>query len=375
MFGLAIAPKNGDEVRRTAFAGRLALALDGESESSAARTAMDEPSSTESPLNSLRTCTSCESPIPDAEFRGLSEHSASPAYAVEREPDKFLNPNGNRIEQACKSVADLLVGAATHAAEDLRRQAASDRAKLEATAESTSRISLEIDQVRTALALLSPRVESLAQGEAELCRKLAALDDRFRPEEELSQHAQELMDKFLIAQEEGNQRLLACTLSTSDLQARALASGERLDALSGGVQAQVEANVRLASLCAKLEARLASQEQTIQALTAELRQRGRLVERLLGMWRSLDLRGEARFSSDKAVKVVLCGEQEAVVDGRIVDGSENGLGLLVEAPTPVGSEVRIDVDGTVLSGQVVHCRPQRDGYAVGLRLAAPLPRE
>jgi CTP-dependent riboflavin kinase len=87
------------------------------------------------------------------------------------------------------------------------------------------------------------------------------------------------------------------------------------------------------------------------------------------------LRRETRFPSDKAVKVVVCGEQEAVVGGRIVNASENGLGLTQETPTQVGSQVRIDVDDMVLAGEVVHCQGQGNGYAVGLRLAAPLPKE
>jgi hypothetical protein len=375
MFGLATGRNDDAEARRRAHVDRLTRALDGDSGVGAERGVLDEPSTTEAPPNLIQASTSSASPVPDPDDRGLREPSCSPADTGERKQEKPLNTNGMHIEQAIKSIADALVGTVASAAEDLRREMTGDRAKLEATADGNSRASQEIDQIKAALALLSPRLESLAQGEAERSSKLAILDDRFCREEELAQHTQERMTKLLITQEESNQRLQACTRSTSDLEARALASSEKLDTLSGGLQAQIDANGRLESLCAKLEARLTSQEQTIQALAAELRQRGGLVERLLGALRSLDLRRETRFPSDSAVKVIACGEQKVAVSGRIVNASENGLGLILEAPTPVGSKVRIEVDDTVLSGEIVRCHTQGGGYATGLRLAAPLPKE
>lgn len=345
MIEIAVDPKNGDDSRKRAFTDRLARALEWDTSVPAGRSVADEPGSAESPLNSLQASASCRPPVLGMENQGLGEQPASPPDTEERKQDELPDPDGIRIEQACMSIADAVVGTVARAAEDLRRQAASDRAKLEATADSASRVSREIDQVRADLAFLSPRVESLAQGEAGLRSTLGALDDRIRREEELSQSVQERLDKLLT---------------------------ERLDALSGSMQAQIDANVRLDALCAKLEARLTAQDHTIQALEAEIRQRGGMVERILGALRSLDLRREPRFPANKAVKVVVRGEKEAVIGGRIVDASENGLGLVLETPTPVGSEVRVDVDDTQLSGEVTYCGPRGDGYAAGLKLAAPL---
>jgi hypothetical protein len=39
---------------------------------------------------------------------------------------------------------------------------------------------------------------------------------------------------------------------------------------------------------------------------------------------------------------------------------------MLEKPVPAGSQVRLDVDGTVLQGIVAHCRTEGTGYVAGL---------
>lgn len=56
----------------------------------------------------------------------------------------------------------------------------------------------------------------------------------------------------------------------------------------------------------------------------------------------------------------------------IVNLSGGGLGLLSDQPLPVGSLIRIEGHDRLLSAEVVHCGPHKDGtarYAAGLQIA------
>ncbi len=82
-----------------------------------------------------------------------------------------------------------------------------------------------------------------------------------------------------------------------------------------------------------------------------------------------------RFEGDAPV---LCESPRGAVPGRLLDASASGLGLFVTAPLEVGATVPIrlrleDSEGADRDVRVVaevrSCRPSRDGYVLGTRIA------
>ena len=160
-------------------------------------------------------------------------------------------------------------------------------------------------------------------------------------------------------------------IATLDARVRELIS--RVDTMDAGSRFQTEATDRLTELCDRLEKavqllneRQASQDRTNQSLRDEIRQGGGLLDRLVGTLRGIDLRKEPRVVTEEAVKVIVPGEPEAAIAGTVVNASQTGLGLILNAPVPVGSEIHLEVDGALLSGRVSYCRSQGNGYAAGL---------
>ena len=82
----------------------------------------------------------------------------------------------------------------------------------------------------------------------------------------------------------------------------------------------------------------------------------------------MDLRSETRFSTDQPVNVTILGERQMTILGRIANVSEKGMRLLTSAGAPPGVAIRVDVEGTVLLGEVCYCIREGSGYAIGLQL-------
>ena len=382
MLGFAIDSKNNFEPRKNPRLDRLSMAIAWNDGTAAGRSVADAPGSEGSVPNTPQASTSCESPVTDVGFQILGGHPPSPLETVERKQDKSFSPNETYIEKAAKQIVDVLMGTVSCAMEELRPQVANDHAKLEATADNVIRISEGIQQVKSVVAALSPQVESLGREEATLRNSLTVIDERLTREETARQWTQDRLTELSTTQEAGARQVQACTETVSKLEAMVLNLGTRLEALDGTMHAQTEVAARLNSLCGNLEQahqslvkRLDSQDQAIRVLRTEVRKRGALLDRFLASFRNLDLRREDRFPVDKTVQVVVTGETEAIIPGRIVNASENGLGLMLETPAAVGSEVRIEVGGKLVSGMISHCKSQGDAYSAGLMLTAPLSDE
>jgi hypothetical protein len=164
-----------------------------------------------------------------------------------------------------------------------------------------------------------------------------------------------------------------CTRHITTLDARVRELMSRVDVMDAGSRLQVEATDRLTELCGRLERtvqflndRQAAQDRATQSLRDELRQGGGLLDRLVGTLRNIDLRKEPRVVTEEAVKVFIPGDPERAIAGTVVNASQTGLGLTLEAPVPVGGEIRLDVDGALLSGRVTYCRSQGNGYSAGV---------
>ena len=54
--------------------------------------------------------------------------------------------------------------------------------------------------------------------------------------------------------------------------------------------------------------------------------------------------------------------------GLVLDASNHGLRIVVKERIPVGSLLRLYVEGSKMTGQVRHCQERTGGYAIGLEI-------
>lgn len=83
---------------------------------------------------------------------------------------------------------------------------------------------------------------------------------------------------------------------------------------------------------------------------------------------AMDQRSEPRYPVVGPAKVTVLGNNPTEIHGSIVNLSGKGMRILLEAAVPAGSAVRIDVDGTVLLGEICYCQPEGFCYAAGFEL-------
>jgi hypothetical protein len=82
----------------------------------------------------------------------------------------------------------------------------------------------------------------------------------------------------------------------------------------------------------------------------------------------LELRRSPRVRPGGIVRVTLLDKALAGT-GTLLDISETGVGLLVEAPIEAGTTVHLELHDHLLVGNVVYCDPTEAGpYRVGLQL-------
>jgi hypothetical protein len=55
------------------------------------------------------------------------------------------------------------------------------------------------------------------------------------------------------------------------------------------------------------------------------------------------------------------------VAGQIVEVSRTGIRLQIDEAVPIGSVMTVEVGGTLLMGDVRHCEPHDEQFAVGLQ--------
>ncbi len=279
------------------------------------------------------------------------------------------------VERAARMFSDNLAGILARAMGSIQERTAGDRSKLEAASGKVARLSREIGQLKADLVSVLSRLESLDREGARARSETADLEDRVGREEAARGRFQEQVERFSAAVQEARQQVEGCSRRLADLEAQVLGSAQRFDVLDWRVQGQAEAAAALSSRSGRLEEshqrlreRVDAQEKALQALRQESQQRTVLMERLLGMFRGLELREESRLPADLPVNLVVLGEREEVLCARIANVSGRGLGLVSGTPLPVGTEVRIAADGTAYRGTARYCRREGQGYAVGLSL-------
>jgi phage shock protein A len=165
----------------------------------------------------------------------------------------------------------------------------------------------------------------------------------------------------------------------SELESSIGSLTKRLDGIFAQVQQDAEALARLSASSDalsrshhSLHARLLLTERALRAAQMDRRQNEVTWERFVGSLKNLEMRGEKRFPTSESVRAVLVGEENKTISAQVVDVSDRGLGLFLEEEVAAGSTMRIDIEDASLSGTVRYCRPQAEGFAVGVLLEQPL---
>jgi hypothetical protein len=82
----------------------------------------------------------------------------------------------------------------------------------------------------------------------------------------------------------------------------------------------------------------------------------------------MDKRREPRFVADQSVTVTLLRDPETRVPARVKDSSGRGLGLVSSLPVLPGTALKIEMDDSVILGEAVYCRKDRDYWFIGVEL-------
>jgi len=316
----------------------------------------------------------CESHLAETPGTGVGVLSTAQPEALNLDPIEQPVLNRHDLEEGAKRIAEALTWTLKQAAEEARDRAEKDRMRMEAATNVVERLSDDVRQVRSELARVRVEAESVAQRDSAIHAALAVLEDRSRQgETELDRTKDQVLELLRFQSESSEQaRHLASKLSSLDAQVTGF--NQVVEGLDKTLRSYGQAAGELSALCEKLaqaqvslKDQLAEQALAIQQLEADTSHQGSVMDTLLGSLRGIEGRTERRHRIERDVKVVMVGQVEAAISGRTVDASDNGLGLRLAAALPVGSQVRLDVGGASLVGEVTHCRRRGDWYHAGLK--------
>jgi hypothetical protein len=81
----------------------------------------------------------------------------------------------------------------------------------------------------------------------------------------------------------------------------------------------------------------------------------------------MDRRTSPRVTAVRPVKLTLLGDKDRTFDVQLRDFSQGGACIGSATPFACGAPVRLDLDDSLLLGEIVHCRQEGTDYQVGLR--------
>jgi hypothetical protein len=82
----------------------------------------------------------------------------------------------------------------------------------------------------------------------------------------------------------------------------------------------------------------------------------------------VERRKEQRISSHEPVRVTILGEQQTNVEGRLINRSGNGIGIAVPSLIAPGTLLRVDIEDSILLGEVSHWRKHKGEIQIGVQI-------
>ena len=86
------------------------------------------------------------------------------------------------------------------------------------------------------------------------------------------------------------------------------------------------------------------------------------------MSHTYEKRAEPRLAFDHPVIVTLLDDPPLMLEGRIENISCSGMRMILNRPVATDTAIRIDLNNTLLLGEVCYCWPIKEGHAVGIAL-------
>ena len=83
-------------------------------------------------------------------------------------------------------------------------------------------------------------------------------------------------------------------------------------------------------------------------------------------------RREPRFNADQSVWITLFGEPDLRLPARIKNVSARGIGLELQGPVAIGSALKLELDDSMVLGEVIYCREDEASFYVGVVLEQAL---
>ena len=82
----------------------------------------------------------------------------------------------------------------------------------------------------------------------------------------------------------------------------------------------------------------------------------------------MDKRQAPRSLAGQTVAVTVYAEQHCTYSAEVRNASYRGLALFLPNAVKAGTALRVRLADAILLGEAVHCRPEGEGYLVGVRL-------
>jgi hypothetical protein len=82
----------------------------------------------------------------------------------------------------------------------------------------------------------------------------------------------------------------------------------------------------------------------------------------------MDKRREPRSLAGQTVDVTVYADHLSTYSAQVRNASYRGLALFLPDAVKCGTALRVRLEDAILLGEAVHCRPEGEGYLVGVRL-------
>ncbi len=82
----------------------------------------------------------------------------------------------------------------------------------------------------------------------------------------------------------------------------------------------------------------------------------------------MERRRELRVGSEEAVRITVLGAREKRMEGRAVDISGQGVRILVPEAIAAGFAVKIELEDSLILGEVCYSQPDGRGFLAGIEI-------
>ena len=82
----------------------------------------------------------------------------------------------------------------------------------------------------------------------------------------------------------------------------------------------------------------------------------------------MERRHELRVTSDQTVDVAALGPDRRQMKGITLNMSGRGISIFVPTAFTAGDPVRVQIDDSLLLGEVCYCHPKNEGFVIGIEI-------